>query len=333
MSPGNQRQAIVVVERLRDVLAKRVAGTTGRDSPTAAIVGVRPEQIAHGSLVGNLLDPVESTNVVECVDAGRQTSMQTKDLVVDKRCKRQVVEQVGKVLPNIGVAVFAKALVVEAVHLCDLARLVVSTEDGDTLRVTDLERDKKSDRLYRVVTSVYIVACCAKSLVSNVVVCAWEHSNQTNVGQASRVAGPYGDRQLSEFDSSGKPAARKHTHEQIVCVGVWSTNLEKLHEVVELPMYVTADCDRAFLHGERKSLPPYANARSCIHQEGVGDKDQENIQLAGRWTHPARLRAPVGWVQMKRVSHHLFVRFIFCHGRGISVHMSAREVVAIPGAC
>ena len=37
------------------------------------------------------------------------------DLVLHKGCERQVVEQIGEELPNIGVAVLSEALVVEAV--------------------------------------------------------------------------------------------------------------------------------------------------------------------------------------------------------------------------
>lgn len=37
------------------------------------------------------------------------------DLVLHKGCQRQVVEQIGEELPDIGVAVLSEALVVEAV--------------------------------------------------------------------------------------------------------------------------------------------------------------------------------------------------------------------------
>ncbi len=38
-------------------------------------------------------------------------------LASDKRCHRQVVEQVSEVVPDVGVAVFSQALIVEAVDL------------------------------------------------------------------------------------------------------------------------------------------------------------------------------------------------------------------------
>jgi hypothetical protein len=70
------------------------------------------------------------------------------------------------------------------------------------------------------------------------------------------------------------------THEEVVCVRVGSANLEELHQVVELAVYVAADCDGAFLcHCER------------VHGaagEGTGD-----IPLIARSTPPAKLRGPV----------------------------------------
>ena len=37
------------------------------------------------------------------------------DLILHKGCERQVVEQIGEELPDIGVAVLSEALIVEAV--------------------------------------------------------------------------------------------------------------------------------------------------------------------------------------------------------------------------
>lgn len=80
------------------------------------------------------------------------------DLVVDEGGQGQVVEEVGKVLPDVGVAVLAQALVVKAVHLGDLSRFVVPAEDRDPVAVPHLERDEERDGLDRVVPSVDIVA-------------------------------------------------------------------------------------------------------------------------------------------------------------------------------
>lgn len=65
----HERQAIVVVKGLADVLPERVARSTRGDPPAAPVVGIGPEEVAHGALVRHLLDPVERADVVERIDA------------------------------------------------------------------------------------------------------------------------------------------------------------------------------------------------------------------------------------------------------------------------
>lgn len=83
--------------------------------------------------------------------------MQTKDLVVDEGGEGEVVEQIGEVLPNVCVTVLSEALVVEAVYLGDLAGLVVTTQDGDSLGIPNFECNKKGHGFNGVVATVNIV--------------------------------------------------------------------------------------------------------------------------------------------------------------------------------
>lgn len=147
MGSSHQRQAVVVVEGLGDILAKSVTRTSRRDAPSAPVIRVGPEQVAHGTLVRHLLYAVERPDVVERVDAGREAAVQAEDLVVDERGEGEVVEEVGEVLPHVGVAVLAEALIVESVHLRDLPGLVVAAEDCDALWVSDLESHEEGDGL------------------------------------------------------------------------------------------------------------------------------------------------------------------------------------------
>lgn len=110
-----------MVESLGDVLPECVACTTRRDAPATPIVWVRPQEVAHWALVRNLLNAVERSDVVQRVDAGGKTTVKTENLVVDEGGQREVVEEVGEVLPDVGVAVLPEALIVEAVNLGNLA--------------------------------------------------------------------------------------------------------------------------------------------------------------------------------------------------------------------
>ena len=51
---GDQHEPILLVKLLRYVLTKRVARTPGRDAPTAPLIRIGPEQVAHGTLMRDL---------------------------------------------------------------------------------------------------------------------------------------------------------------------------------------------------------------------------------------------------------------------------------------
>ena len=152
-----QRQAIIVIERLRNVLSKRIPSSSWTYAPPTPIVRVAPQQIAHGPFMRNFLYPVQRPNVVQRIDARRQSAVQAEDLIIDEGGKGKEVEQIGKGFPDIGIAILAQALVVEAVDLCDLARFMVAAEDGDALGVADFESDEEGDGLDGVVASVDVV--------------------------------------------------------------------------------------------------------------------------------------------------------------------------------
>ncbi len=105
----------------------------------------------------NFLDTVDGSDVVKSVDGRGKTTVKTEDLIIDQGSQWQVVEEVGKVLPDICVAVLPQALVVETIYLSDLSRFVVSSQNCDPVAVSDLERYEQCHSLNRVVSTVNVV--------------------------------------------------------------------------------------------------------------------------------------------------------------------------------
>lgn len=107
MSSCNQGQAVVMVESLRDILPECVPRTTRGDTPAASVVRIRPQEITHGTLVGNFLDAVQSPDVVQSVDTRRQSTVEAENLVVDQSSEGQVVKQISEVFPDVGIAILS----------------------------------------------------------------------------------------------------------------------------------------------------------------------------------------------------------------------------------
>ena len=68
-----------MVERLDDVLAEQEAGPARGEPPAVDVVRVRPEEVAHGALVGHLLLAVEEPDLVDRVDQGREAAVHAED--------------------------------------------------------------------------------------------------------------------------------------------------------------------------------------------------------------------------------------------------------------
>ena len=80
MRPRNQRQTIVVVKRLTDVLTERVTCATRRYAPATSVVGIRPQEVTHRSFMRYLLHTINAPYVVKGVDGWREASVKAKDL-------------------------------------------------------------------------------------------------------------------------------------------------------------------------------------------------------------------------------------------------------------
>ena len=133
--------------------------------------------------MGNLLLPIDSANLpthprvssprletsvgtghthlIDALQVRTESTVDTKDTAVDDSAEGKVVEDLAAPAPDVGGAVLALALVVEAVDLCDLAGLVVAADEGHALGVADLEGEEEEEGLDGVEAAVDEVACGA----------------------------------------------------------------------------------------------------------------------------------------------------------------------------
>ena len=83
--------------------------------------------------MGNFLDSIELSDLIETVQTGRESSMQAEYLALYNSSHREQVKQVCEVLPHIGIPILPEALIIEPINLSDLSRLVVASEDCDSV--------------------------------------------------------------------------------------------------------------------------------------------------------------------------------------------------------
>jgi len=106
----------------------------------------------------NFHDSIKLLDLIKGVDTWGQTTMEAEDVSLDNGGEWKVVEQSCESLPDVGISVLSKAFIVESVDLGDLLALVVTSENGDSVWVSNLENDEESDCLNRVVASIDVIS-------------------------------------------------------------------------------------------------------------------------------------------------------------------------------
>ena len=63
----------------------------------------------------SLLHAIKLPNLVKCVNAGRETTVQAEDLALDDGRQGQVIEQLRELFPYVRVTVLTQALIIETI--------------------------------------------------------------------------------------------------------------------------------------------------------------------------------------------------------------------------
>lgn len=154
MSTSHKVKLIDVIELSCHFSSEEPAGSTWGHCPCVNIFGVGPHQIGEGALMWHFHSAVNQSDLVQSLHLRGEATMDAEDFALDDGSNAQVVENVGAVLPGVHVSVLAHGFLVEAVDRGDASCLVVTTQQGDALRVLQLEAKEQLESLNRVVASV-----------------------------------------------------------------------------------------------------------------------------------------------------------------------------------
>ena len=102
-------------------------------------------------------ETVDDLDLIDGMDGGRETAVDAENLIVDHDGEGEEIEHVRKVVPDVRVAVLARAFGVEPVRLCYATGFVVATDQMYAGGVAQLEADEEGDGFHTEETTVDIV--------------------------------------------------------------------------------------------------------------------------------------------------------------------------------
>jgi len=159
MGPQDVRHGIDFQELLDHLCAKGVSSASWAEGELVSFwVRITPDQVGHGPFVWNLAKAVDNLDLVDGVNRGRQAAVYAEYLVVDDHGQGKEIEHIREVMPHIRIAIFARALCVEAVGLRDAARLVVAADQVHAVRIAQLQTHEERNGLDRKEPAVDVVA-------------------------------------------------------------------------------------------------------------------------------------------------------------------------------
>jgi hypothetical protein len=113
----------------RDLVPEQPPRPAGTDSPRLDVLGVAPDEVAEGALVGDLLGAGDDADLVDGADFRGKAAVHAEHGAIDNGGEDEEVEDLAAGFPDGGVAVFLLAFFVEAVDLGDLAGFVVAADE------------------------------------------------------------------------------------------------------------------------------------------------------------------------------------------------------------
>jgi hypothetical protein len=118
--------------------------------------------------MGHFLFSIDYFYFIKSIDWGRKTSVNTKNFFIYYSCQRKIIENFCAISPNIYWTIFSKAFIIKAINLSDLAWLMISSQDSNTVLVSHFQTYQQGYSLDRVIATINIVThkevICVRSL-------------------------------------------------------------------------------------------------------------------------------------------------------------------------
>lgn len=97
---------------------------------------------------------MNNSDLINSLDIGGETTMDTEDRSINDSTQREIIEDFSEIVPGVDVTVLSQDFIVETVSLSGLSGFVITSEEGDALRVLSLQTKKIFNSFNGIVTSI-----------------------------------------------------------------------------------------------------------------------------------------------------------------------------------
>jgi len=117
MSSGHQIQTIIMEESLNGIPSKEISCSSRWHWPPFDHLWIWPQQIAHHTFLRHFSESINFIKVVNFLYIGRESSVNTEDLVVNNSSNGEEIEYFSEGPPDIERSILFDALIIEAIDL------------------------------------------------------------------------------------------------------------------------------------------------------------------------------------------------------------------------
>ena len=81
--------------------------------------------------------------------------MYTKNFVIDNSGKAEVIKNLSAISPYIHRSIFTQAFIIKSVHLCDLSGFMITPDESNTIRISNLQGQQQEECLHAIISAVH----------------------------------------------------------------------------------------------------------------------------------------------------------------------------------
>jgi len=103
------------------------------------------------------LHAVKLTDLIQSINGWGETTVKAEDLAFDDGGEGQVVKEFSECFPDVSITVLSQALIIETIDLNNLSKLIITSKNNESIKITNLKNNKKNNNLHKIISSINII--------------------------------------------------------------------------------------------------------------------------------------------------------------------------------